>query len=125
MEPISDPKKKPILALEVAEYSTINKGHILWLFGHPIAIREFFQATIFFVICVLAFNYGYAGNGQVVAVASQLCTEGVYDQSTHLWIKCYPNQQGNSVIWSCVNNSQPFSEVFPIDYNHTLNMRGN
>ena len=124
MEATNDPKKKPLLALEVAEYSTLNKGHILWLFGYPIAIKEFMQSVLFFVIVVLAFNFGYSGNGQVIAVASQLCTEGVYDHTTGLWTKCYANQRGNQIEWSCINNSDPFSEPFPNGTIHSFGLGG-
>ena len=127
MEPIASNGKKPLIALEVAEYSTLNKGHILWLFGYPIAIKEFMQSVLFFVIVVLAFNFGYTGNGQVIAVASQLCTEGVYDHTTGLWTKCYPTQSeatGTTIFWSCVNNSEPFSNPFPENATHNYGYGG-
>ena len=123
MEHTLDPKRKPLLALEFEEYSTLNKSYIVWILGYPIAVKEFFQSIILFVMVVLAFNFGYAGNGQVVQVASQLCTEGIYTPTTGLWIKCYPYSEGNALKWNCINNTVPWTDPFPEDFNHTINTK--
>jgi len=103
------------VAFECKEYSTTNKSYIFWIMGFPIALREFLQAIVFFVMISMAFNFGYQGNSQVVMLASQLCTEGIYDHTTGMWTKCYPHSNGLVLEWSCINNTNgtPFADPFP------------
>lgn len=100
---------KKIINIECKEYATEQKGYIIYLFGLAIPLKEFMATILTFVLVIFAVNFGYAGNADVVKLSAHLCNDGIYDQTTHLWTKCYPVQNGTTLSWSCINNSKTFN----------------